>query len=68
MNNLKVFTAVMQARMVGNGIEILHSEITCSKCTDWCYNYPKYNVTQLWAEVPSQELSDTMIKVFKDRL
>lgn len=54
--------------MVGNGIEILHGEITCSKCTDWCYNYPKHNVTQLWTEVPSQELNDTMIKVFKDQL
>lgn len=34
INNLKVFTAVVQARMVGNGVEILHGEITCSKCTD----------------------------------
>ena len=24
----------------------------------WRYDYPKYDTTQLWAKVPSQELSD----------
>ncbi len=31
----------------------------------WRYNYPKYDNTQFWAKVPSQELSDAMVKAFK---
>ena len=41
INNLKVFTAVVQARMVGNGVEILHSEITREEYDRWQYNYPR---------------------------
>ena len=33
----------------------------------WRYYYPKYDTTQLWAKVPSQELGDTMVKAFKNR-
>ncbi|MSS91753.1 hypothetical protein FYJ45_27105 [Eisenbergiella tayi] len=30
--------------------------------------YPKFDTTQRWAEVPSQELSDALIEAFKDKL
>ena len=33
----------------------------------WRYNYPKYDNTQFWAKVPSQELSDALVKAFKDK-
>lgn len=33
----------------------------------WRYYYPKYDTTQLWAKVPSQELGDAMVKAFKNR-
>ena len=31
----------------------------------WRYYYPKYVTTKLWAKVPSQELSDTLMDTFK---
>jgi transcriptional regulator with XRE-family HTH domain len=30
----------------------------------WRYNYPKYDTTQNWAKVPSQELSDALVEAF----
>ncbi len=32
------------------------------------FNYPKFDTTQHWAKVPSKELSDALVKAFKDRL
>ena len=34
----------------------------------WRYNYPKYDETSGYVKVPSQQLSDVMLKAFKDRL
>lgn len=34
----------------------------------WRYYYPKYDTTQIWAKVPSQEFSDAMVEAFKDKL
>ena len=34
----------------------------------WRYNYPKYDENSGYVKVPSQERSDEMIEVFKDRL
>ena len=34
----------------------------------WRYNYPKYDETSGYVRVPSQNLSNTMVKAFKDRL
>lgn len=31
-------------------------------------HYPKYDTTQPWAKVPSQELGDAMVEAFKDKL
>ena len=30
--------------------------------------YPKFDTTQRWAKVPSQELSDALVEMFKDQL
>ena len=34
----------------------------------WRYNYPKYDETSGYVNVPSQQLSDAMVEAFKDRL
>ena len=43
-------------------------EITKEKYDQWRYNYPKFDTTQQWANVPSKELSDALVKTFKDKL
>lgn len=32
----------------------------------WRYYYPKFDTTQIWSKVSSQELSGALVKVFKD--
>lgn len=44
------------------------SEISKDDYDRWRYYYPKYDITQLWAKVPSQELSDALAEQFKDQL
>ena len=41
-------------------------EITREDYDRWRYNYPKYDTTQRWAKVPSQELSDTITDALRD--
>lgn len=43
-------------------------EIEKEQYDQWRYHYPKYDTTQLWAKVPSQELSDTLVEAFKGNL
>ncbi len=43
-------------------------EISREEYDQWRYNYPKFDTTQQWANVPSKELSDALIKTFKDKL
>ena len=43
-------------------------EISREDYDQWRYNYPKFDTTQHWAKVPSEELSDTLAKAFKDKL
>lgn len=43
-------------------------EITKEEYDQWRYNYPKYDTTQNWVKLPSQELSDVLVEQFKDRL
>lgn len=43
-------------------------EISREEYDRWRYNYPKYDTTQLWAKVPSQELSNALVDAFKDHL
>lgn len=40
-------------------------EITKEEYDQWRYNYPKFDTTQRWAKVPSQELSDSLIDGLK---
>ena len=43
-------------------------EISRDEYDKWRYYYPQYDDTQITARVPSQELSDTMVKALKDKL
>ena len=43
-------------------------EIDREQYDQWRYHYPKYDTTQLWAKVPSQELSDALAETFKNHL
>ena len=43
-------------------------EITKDDYDKWRYNYPKFDSTQTRAEIPSQELSDYIVKKLEDRL
>ena len=44
------------------------NEISREEYDHWRYYYPKFDTTQIWAKVPSQELSDTLVETFKDKL
>ncbi len=43
-------------------------EISREDYDQWRYNYPKFDTTQRWANVPSKELSDALVETFKDKL
>lgn len=43
-------------------------EISREEYDRWRYHYPKFDTTQIWAEVLSQELSDALVEAFKDKL
>ena len=32
----------------------------------WRYRYPQYDDTRIWAEVPSKELTDSLVEELKD--
>lgn len=48
--------------------KLASGEISREAYDEWRYHYPKYDTTQIWAKVPSKELSDTLIEQFKDHL
>ena len=43
-----------------------NGEINRENYDKWRYRYPEFDNTQRWAKVPSQILSDTLIKALKD--
>lgn len=43
-------------------------EISRDEYDKWRYYYPQYDDTQITAKVPSQELSDAMVKALKGKL
>ena len=43
-------------------------EISREEYDKWRYHYPEFDTTQIWAKVPSQELSDALVEAFKDHL
>ncbi len=45
-----------------------NGEINREDYDKWRYNYPKYDETSGYVKVPSQQLSDALVEVFKDRL
>ncbi len=45
-----------------------NGEISKEQYDQWRYTYPEQDTTQRWAKVPSQELSDTLVKAFKNKL
>ena len=45
-----------------------NGEISKEQYDEWRYTYPEKDTTQHWAKVPSQELSDTLVEAFKDKL
>ena len=48
--------------------KLITEEISREEYDQWRYNYPKFDTTQQWANVPSKELSDALVKTFKDKL
>ena len=43
-------------------------EISKEEYDNWRYHYPKFDTSQVWAKVPSQELSDALVEMFQDQL
>ena len=43
-------------------------EISKEDYDKWRYNYPRFDDTQIWAKVPSQELSDALVNALKGKL
>ena len=43
-------------------------ELSKEEYDQWRYNYPKFDTTQNWANIPSQALSDSLVEAFKDKL
>lgn len=43
-------------------------EISREEYNKWRYYYPQFDTTQIWAKVPSQELSDALVEMFQDNL
>lgn len=54
---IKIFTAWRQ-----EAAKLKSGEITKEEYDKWRYRYPEFDTTQRWAKVPSQELSDFLIK------
>ena len=48
--------------------KLFSEEISREDYDQWRYNYPKFDTTQHWANVPSKELSDALVETFKDKL
>ena len=41
-------------------------EISREEYDNWRYHYPKFDTTQVWAKVPSQEFSDALVEILKE--
>ena len=63
LSMFRMFSAwAEQAEKFRNG------EITKEQYDQWRYNYPKYDTTGEFHELPSQEFSDAMVERFSDKL
>lgn len=54
---VKMLTAWRQ-----QAVKLEAGEITKEEYDQWRYRYPEFDTTQRWAKVPSQELSDLLLK------
>ena len=45
-----------------------NGDISRENYDKWRYNYPKYDEPSGYVKVPSQELSDSLVEAFKDKL
>lgn len=54
---IKMFTAWRQ-----EAAKLEVGEITKEEYGKWRYRYPEFDTTQRWAKVPSQELSNLLLK------
>lgn len=48
--------------------KLSNEEINREQYDQWRYHYPKFDTTQIWAKVPSQEFSDMLAETFKAQL
>ena len=48
--------------------KLKNGEISKDQYDRWRYTFPAEDTTQIWAKVPSQELSDMLIEAFKDKI
>lgn len=52
----------------GQADKLSSGEISREEYDKWRYYYPQFDTTQIWAKVPSQELSDALVEMFQDNL
>ena len=43
-------------------------EISKEDYDKWRYRFPEFDTTQIWAKVPSKQLSDALVEAFKNKL
>ncbi len=48
--------------------KLASGEISKEDYDNWRYHYAKYDDTEIWASIPSQELSDTLVEALRDKL
>ena len=65
---LRAVTLQMLTAWQEQAAKLTTEEISREEYDQWRYNYPKFDTTQQWANVPSKELSDALVKTFKDKL
>lgn len=60
--------SIISAAWQEQAAKLTTEEISREEYDQWRYNYPKFDTTQQWANVPSKELSDALEGTFKDKL
>ena len=55
----------MKNVLLDKGIILPSGEISKDEYDTWRYHYPEFDTTQIWAKVPSQKLSDALVKMLK---
>lgn len=58
----------MMCAWKAQAMKLAQGEITREQYDQWRYHYPEFDTTRKWVKMPSQELSDAMVKAFKKKL